>query len=240
MRGREPGKGQGTGRARKGVSRAPRRAATERMERSEERWKSVGAAKGMGTGTAGQSAGDRERDPRHGQGDRGLGAAKGPKGKGKGAVGPRGQTGRGTGALGGGRSEGRGTGGGAPPQPDVQPVQCIPPGIQQMPAQHTHHHHHHHAHLYNIDPDAGELIPPEPPRPKHQPAPPAPRVEPARMAAASAGGGRGAAPAPQAKGPQGEPARRQGGASPGTGTGARSRTPWGMRPSPWWWRCTGG
>ena len=50
-RGREPGRDQGTGRARRGASRAPGRAATERMERSEERWASVGAAKGMGTGT---------------------------------------------------------------------------------------------------------------------------------------------------------------------------------------------
>ena len=34
------------------------------------------------------------------------------------------------------------------------------------------------------------------------------------MAAASAAGGRGAAPAPQAQGPQGEPARGAGGARP--------------------------
>ena len=91
-------------------------------------------------------------------------------------------------------------------------MRCIPPGIQQMPAHHTHHHHHHHHHLYNIDLDAGELIPPEPPRPQHQPAPPAPRAEPARMA--SAGGGRSAAPAPQAQGQQGEPARGAEGAWP--------------------------
>ena len=91
-------------------------------------------------------------------------------------------------------------------------MRCIPPGIQQMPAHHTHHHHPHHAHLYNIDPDAGELISPQPPRRQHQPAPPAPRAAPARMA--SAGGGRGAAPAPEAQGPQGEPARGAGGAWP--------------------------
>ena len=41
-------------------------------------------------------------------------------------------------------------------------MRCIPPGIQQMPVHHTHHHHHHHHHLYNIDPGAGELIPPQP------------------------------------------------------------------------------
>ena len=63
-------------------------------------------------------------------------------------------------------------GAGAPPQPDVQPVRCIPPGIQRMLAHHTHHHHHHHAHLYNIKPATGDLIPPKPPRPQHQPAPP--------------------------------------------------------------------
>ena len=143
-----------------------------------------------------------------------MGAGKGPKGEGKGGVGLRGQPGRSLGALGGGRSEGRGPEGGAPPQQDVQPVRCIPPGIEQMPAHHTHHHHHHQAHLYNIDPDAGDLIPPEPPRPQHQPAPPAPRAEPARMAPASAVGGRGVAPAPQAQGPQGEPAQGAGGAQP--------------------------
>ena len=91
-----------------------------------------------------------------------MGAGKGPKGKGKGAVGPRGQTGQGTGATRGGRSAGRGTGGGAPPQSDVQPVRCTPPGIQQMPAHHTHQHPQQHAHLYNIDPDPGDLIPPQP------------------------------------------------------------------------------
>ena len=155
----------------------------------------------------GQGVGDGGRDPRHGQG-----AGKGPKGKGKGAAGPKGQAGRGMGARGGGRAKGRGAGSGAPPQPDVQPVRCIPPGIQQMPAHHTHHHHHHHHHLYNIDPDAGELVPPQPSRPQHQQAPPAPRAEPARMA--SAEGGRGAAPAPQAQGQRGEPARGAEGARP--------------------------
>ena len=136
------------------------------------------------------------------------------KGKGKGAVAPRGQTGRGAGAKGGRLSEGRGTGRVAPPESDVQPLRCIPPGIKQKPPHHTHHHHQHHAHLYNIDPDAGDLIPPQPPRPQHQPAPPAPRAEPARMAAASAAGGRGTAPAPQVQGPQEEPARGTEGTRP--------------------------
>ena len=181
-------------------------------ERGRSQGLGHGHGKGTGAGSAGQGVGDRERDPRHGQGDRGVGAGKGPKGKGKGAVGPRGQPGRGMGARRGGRKEGRGVGGGAPPQLDVQPVRCIPPGIKQMPAHHTHHHQHHHAHLYNIDPDAGELIPPQPPRPQHQPAPPAPRAEPARMA--SAAGGRDAAPAPQVQGPQGGPARGAWGARP--------------------------
>ena len=48
-----------------------------------------------------------------------------------------------------------------------------PLGIQQMPAHHTYHHHHHHAHLYNIDPEAGDLIPPQPP-PTPAPAVPPP------------------------------------------------------------------
>ena len=143
-----------------------------------------------------------------------MGAGKGPKGKGKGAVVPRGQTGRGTGAAGGGRGEVRGTRGRGPPQLDMQPVRCIPPSIQQLPAQHTHHPQPHHANLYNIDPDAGDLIPPRPLRPRHQPAPPAPRAEPAWGAAAPAVRGRGAAPAPQAQGPQGEPVQGAEGARP--------------------------
>ena len=51
-------------------------------------------------------------------------------------------------------------GGGEALQPKVQAVQRIPPGIQQMQA---HHSHHHHKPIYNIDPDAGRLIPPPPP-----------------------------------------------------------------------------
>ena len=113
-----------------------------------------GAGRGTVGERAGQGVGNRGRDSRHGQG-----AGKGPKGKDKGAAGPEGQAGRGMGARGGGRAEGRGAESGAPPQPDVQPVRCIPPGIQQMPAHHTHHHHHHHHDLYKIDPDAGELVP---------------------------------------------------------------------------------
>ena len=93
-------------------------------------------------------------------------------------------------------------------------MRCIPPGIQQMPAHHTyHHHHHHHHHVYNIDPDAGELVPPQPPRHQHQQAPPAPRAEPARMA--SAEGGRGVASAPQVQEQRGGPAR-----------GAEESRPW--------------
>ena len=91
-------------------------------------------------------------------------------------------------------------------------MRSIFPSIQQMPAHHTQHQHHHHGDLYNIDPDAGELISPQPPRPQHQPAPPAPRAQPARMA--SAGGGRGAARALQAQAQQGEPARGAEGARP--------------------------
>ena len=243
--GREPGRGQGTKRARRGASRAPRRAPTGRMERSEGRWASAGPANGMGTGTG------RARAPAvqarawvrggetHGTRDRSVEAGKGTRGRGKGAVAPQGQAGRGMGARGGGRNRGRGPGGEAPPQPDVQPVRCIPPGIQQMPAHHTHTHHHHHAHLYIIAPDAGKLIPPQPPRPQHPPAPRAPRAEPARMASAGGGTGRGAGAAGTGAA-GGAGARGKGGPGPGTGTGARSRTLWGMRPSPWWWRCTGG
>ena len=178
-----------------------------------------GAGRGEVGERAGQGVGDGRRDPRHGQG-----AGKGPKGKGKGAAGPKGQAGRGMGAQAGGRDEGWGAEGGAPPQLDVQPVRCIPPGIQQMPAHHTHHHHqHHHHHLYNIDPDAGELVPSQPPRHQHHQAPPAPRAEPARMA--SAEGGRGAASAPQAQGQRGGPAR-------GAEEGRPWDRDWGAVPDP--------
>ena len=48
---KEQGKGKGTRRRCRGPCRAPRRAATERMELSGARLASIGAAKGMGTGT---------------------------------------------------------------------------------------------------------------------------------------------------------------------------------------------
>ena len=129
----------------------------------------------------------------------------------------QGSTFRGTGVTGGGQGGGRGAGSGAPPQSDVQPVRCIPPGIQPMPAHHSHRHHHHHSHLYKVDPHAKDLMLPQQSRPQHQPAPavaPEPRAEPARMAAARAVGGRGAAPATQARGPKEKPARGAGGARP--------------------------
>ena len=112
----------------------------------------------------------------------------------------------------------RGAGGGASPQLDSQPVRCIPPGIQQMPAHHTPHHHLHHAHLYNIDPDAGELIPHQPPRPQHQPALPAPRAEPAQIASAGGGAGRGAGAAGTGAA-GGAGARGRGGLALGPGLG---------------------
>ena len=120
-----------------------------------------------------------------------------------------------------GQVVGRGTWSGAPPQPDVQLVRCTPLALQQMPAHHAHHHHHHHAHLYNIDHDAGNLVPPNSPdpptsRPPTRTAVPraallprheSQRAEPARMAAAPAAWGSGAAPAPQVQELQAEQAR---------------------------------
>ena len=180
-------------------------------EQGRSRGHGHGHRKDTGTGGAGKGAGDRGRDPQRGQGEKGKRARKRPKGKGgKGDVDPRG-------AAGIGQSGGKGTGSWAPPQPDVQPVRCIPPGVQKMPGHHGHHHHHQHAHLYNIDPDAGDLIPPRPPRPQYQlasPATPLPRAEPPRMAAALAARGQGAAPAPEARGAQEEPAQGVEGAWP--------------------------
>ena len=171
-----------------------------------------GAERGTVGEQAGQGVGDRERDPRHGQGDRGVGAGRGLKGKGKGATGPQGQAGRGMGDRGGGRVEGRGVGGGATPQPDVQPVRCIPPGIQQMPAHHTHH-----TTTTNTTSTTSTLTPESssPPNP-HDPSTsrPPPRRERSRRGWPRWGGGMGVAPAPQAQGPQEEPARGAGGARP--------------------------
>ena len=189
--GQGAGKGPGLGKGAQGCGQGAQVHGVEQGtlgERGRSQGQGHGHGTGTGAGSAGQGVGDRGRNPRHGQGDRGVGAGRGPRGKGKGATGPQGQAGRGRGAQGGGRVEGRRAGDGAPPQPDVQPVRCIPPGTQQMPAHHTDHQRPHHAHLYNIDPDAGELICPQPARPRHQPAPPAPRAEPALMASAGGGG----------------------------------------------------
>ena len=117
-----------------------------------------------------------------------------------------------------GNSRGQGKGGGAHPQPEVQAVRCIPPGIQHMLA---HHAHYHHKPIYDIDPDMGDLIPPKPPQPPRQPPPhlhgdvphdPAPaarepRTDPARFAAAPAAPGSGADPARLAREPRAELAR---------------------------------
>ena len=91
---------------------------------------------------------------------------------------------------------------------------CVSPQrpVARPPTGTRHHHHHRHAHLYNINPVAGELIPPQPHDPSTSQTPPAPRAEPAQIA--SAGWRRGAAPAPQAQGPHGEPVRGAGGARP--------------------------
>ena len=101
-----------------------------------------------------------------------------------------------------GQGAGRGTGGGAPPQPIIEAVRHISPGIQHMPAHHTHHHH---QSLYNIDVDMGDLIPHQPPRPPYKQAPHphsgAPRG-PAPAARES-----GSALAQQAQELQAEPAR---------------------------------
>ena len=214
-RDKERGKGKGTGRTRRGTYRAPRRAATERMEWSGAQSASVGAAKGMDTGKgrirapAVQARAQVTGGGTHGadRGTKALGAGKGPKGKGKGAVGPRGQTERGTGATGGGRSEGRGTGAGRPRSPTCSRCGASPPTSNKCrrttptttttttPTSTT------------STPTPGTSSPPHPPDPSTSQPPPAPRAEPARMAAASAAGGRSSAPAPQAQGPQGEPAR---------------------------------
>ena len=80
-------------------------------------------------------------------------------------MGPREQAGRGTATGGKGQGTGQGKGGRAPRQPDIQVVWCIPPGIQRLP---VHHAHHQHQPIYNINPDMGDLIPPQLPQPPNQ------------------------------------------------------------------------
>ena len=116
------------------------------------------------------------------------------------------------GARGGGRVSGWGAGGGAPPQPDVQPVRCIPPGIQKMPAHHTHHHHPNHAHLYNIDVTPENSSPPNP----HDPSTsqPPPRTESGDGADGLRGGGGGGAGTGRHRGRRGSRREGQGRAWP--------------------------
>ena len=167
-------------------------------------------------------------------------------------MGHRGQSGRGTGMGGEGKGGEQGKGGGKLPQPEVQAVPCILPGIQPLPA---HHAHHQHQPICNIEPDMGDLIPAQPPQPPRQPPSPAytapPRAtQPPRHG--SHGRSRGRWRPPQRRG---GPARNRRGwcrshgrsrhgeqwgpripLRPGTiasGTGTRSPTPWGAKPSSW-------
>ena len=224
-RGREPGRGQGTGRARRGAGRAPRRAATERMERSEGQWASVSAARGMGTGTGRARAPavqDRARVTEggtHGK-DRGTeswGPERDPRARARPPWAPGGGH--------GGRAE-RVEGGGE----QGAPAAGTAAGAVHPPR-----------HPRNAG--APHPPPPPPPRPPRQhrprrrrthppptPTTPAPASPPRAEGGAGAdglggGGGRGAAPAPQAQGPQGEPARGAGGARPWD-------PDWGMVPDP--------
>ena len=248
--GQGAGKGQGHRKDTQGRQgrRAPRRAATERMEWSGARSASVGAAKGMETGTGrirvpalqarAQVTGGRTHCADRGTKAWGLGRVPrarsrvpwAPWDRQDGAREPRGEDG----------AKGGGTGGGAPQQQDMQPVRCIPPGIQQMPAHHTHHHHDHHALLFNIDSDAGDLIPPPNP-PTRAPASP-PRAEGGAGAdgCCLGGGGRAQRRRRRHRGWRGSRRGGERGPGPGTGTGTRSQTPLGVRPPSCWWRCTGG
>ena len=116
-------------------------------------------------------------------------------------------------------------------------MRCIPPSIQHMLAHRTHRHHYHHTHLYNIDPDAGDLIPPQPQDPNTgRPHPPSWRQrrgrsrrglsvpwrhrDRARRRRRRHGGRRGSW-----RGGQGRP-------GPGTGTGTRCRISGGQGPPP--------
>ena len=212
-RDREPGRGKGRGRTRRGASRAPRRAATERMERSGARSASVGAAKGMGTGTgrarapavqararltgSGTHGTDRateawepERDPRTR-----ARAPRAPGNKQDGAWEPCGAVRARRGGRGAGRPHSRTCSRCGASPPASNKCRRTTPATTTITTSTT------------STPTPETSSPPNPPDPSTSQPPPAPRAEPARMATASAAGGRGAAPAPQAQGPQGEPAR---------------------------------
>ena len=148
-------------------------------------------------------------------------------------------------------AEDRERGVGSPRSRTSRWVRCIPPGIQQMPALRAGHHH---QPIYNIDPDMGDLIPPDPPGPPASRPPtytatlrttPAPRRRsrgrsrhgwpPPRQRGGPAGNGRGWR--------RSHERRRRGGrwgprvplrtGTIGSGTEARSPTPLGAKPSPW-------
>ena len=154
-------------------------------------------------GRGGQGAGPTAR----------AGGRRGAQGQAQGRHGPQGTDRTGHGSPGGraGQREGGGERG-APAAGRAAGEVHPPPGIQQMPAHHTHHHRHHHHHLYNIDPDAGELVPPHP----HDPSTsqPPPRRERSWRGWPRRGGGQGAASTPQAQGQREEPARAAEGARP--------------------------
>ena len=220
--GQGAGKGHGHGKGTQGREQGAKAGGqgAHGVERGvvSERERSLGHGHGHGKDTgasrAGQGTGDRGQDQHVDRGTKAWGRGRDPRARVRApwALGDRQDGAWKPWGEGGARGEGRGAG--RPHSRTCSQCGASPPGIQQMPAHHTHHHHHHHAHLYNIDLDAGDLIPPPTPRPQHQPAPPALRAEPARMAAASAAEGRDAAPAPRAQGPQGVAARRAEGAQP--------------------------
>ena len=116
-----------------------------------------GQAPGKGAGASSSAGGQTQNARRDG---REQGHRQG------GDVSPRGQAGRGAGTGGGRKGGGQGKAGREPPQPEVQAVRAIPPGMVQMPA------HHHCQSLYTIDSNMGDLIPPQPPLPPRQLPPP--------------------------------------------------------------------
>ena len=139
-----------------------------------------------------------------------------------------------------GEAKDRGRGAGSPRSRTSRRCGASPPGIQQMPARHAHHYH---QPIYNIDPEMGDLIPPQPPRPPinrprilHGDAP-HDNAPAAGMAAAPAARGSSQEPAPMAQQSKAEQAQGSNGPPPrpekiGSGTGARSPTPSGGRSPP--------
>ena len=154
----------------------------------------------------GQGVGGRERDPPHGQGHRGVGAGGGPKGNGKDATAPRDRR-DGAWEPGGRAGQREGGGGRGAPAAGRAASEVHPPRHATDAGATT-----------TTTTSTTSTLPPESSSPPHPQDPstsqPPPHRERSRRGWPRRGVGRGMAPAPQAQGQQGGPARGAEGARP--------------------------